>query len=140
MTGLTIGKLAKLCRVSVDTVRYYERVGVLLRPERTASGYRVYAGQSVQRLQFVRRAQSLGFTLGEIKELLALHRVEVADCGDVKRRTEKKISEIKQRIGDLQAMQRALEKLAAACKGKGARLEECNILEYFYGEDGCASH
>ncbi|MDX2094657.1 MAG: heavy metal-responsive transcriptional regulator [Alphaproteobacteria bacterium] len=140
MTGLTIGKLAKICAVSTDTVRYYERVGVLLRPERTAAGYRVYARQSVQRLQFIRRAQSLGFTLEEIKELLTLHRLETTDCGDIKQRTEKKIDEIKQRIGDLRAMQRALEKLAAACKGKGAQLEECNILEYLYGEATCASH
>lgn len=134
MSTLTIGKLAKSCDVNIDTVRYYERMGLLMPLDRTASGYRVYDPSSIKNLKFVRRAQSLGLTLEEIKELLELHHTQEADCADVKQRVQDKILQIQQRMDDLQTMKRGLEKLASACKGKGTRLKECSILEYFYGE------
>lgn len=84
MPTLTIGKLAKACDVKVDTVRYYERRELLLPLARTDSGYRIYSTESIQRLDFILKAQSLGFTLKEIKELLELSENPETDCADVR--------------------------------------------------------
>lgn len=135
MSTLTIGKLAKACDVTVDTVRYYERMGLILPLDRTESGYRVYSSDSVKQLRFVRKAQSLGFTLEEIKELLALSEIPEKDCGDVRDKAQHKITEIDARISDLLAVKEALGELATFCPGKGKPLSECNILKHFYGDE-----
>lgn len=134
MSTLTIGKLAKACEVKVDTVRYYERLGLVLPLERTESGYRVYSPDSVKRLRFVRKAQSLGFTLEEIKELLELSEMPEADCADVRDKASKKIEEVEKRITDLITIKESLGELAEFCPGKGKPLSECNILKHFYGD------
>ena len=134
MSMLTIGKLAKACGVKTDTVRYYERLGLLVPVERSESGYRKYSQESIKRLNFVRRAQGLGFTLEEIKELMELSSIPEADCADVCERAQKKITDIEQRMSDLAAMKSALTELAEFCPGKGKPLSECNILNHFYGE------
>jgi MerR family mercuric resistance operon transcriptional regulator len=87
----------------------------------------------VKRLRFVRKAQSLGFTLGEIKSLLELSETPEKDCGDVREKAQEKITEIEGRIADLKRMKKALNKLADFCPGKGRPLSECNILQHFYG-------
>lgn len=135
MSTLTIGKLAKTCDVKVDTVRYYERKGLLLPLERTESGYRVYSADSVKRLRFVRKAQSLGFTLEEIKELLSLSDQPEADCADVREKAKGKIIEIEKRIADLISIKESLGELSEYCLGKGKPLVECSILKHFYGEE-----
>lgn len=135
MPTLTIGKLAKACDVKIDTVRYYERMGLVLPIERSESGYRHYSPESVKQLHFVRRAQSLGFTLEEIKELLELSDTPEADCGDVQSRARTKISEVEVKIADLTKIKGSLEKMADFCPGKGKPLAECNILQHFYGEE-----
>jgi len=132
---LTIGKLAKICGVKADTVRYYERLGLLVPLERSESGYRKYGQESVKRLNFVRRAQSLGFTLEEIKELLELNQIPEADCADVQNYAEQKIAEIEKRITDLETMKSGLKELSEFCPGQGVPLSECSILNYFYKED-----
>lgn len=134
MSGLTIGKLAKACGVKTDTVRYYERLGLLAPVERSESGYRKYGTDNVKHLNFVRRAQGLGFTLEEIRELLELSEKPEADCGDVRERARGKITDIERRIADLAAMKTALSELAEFCPGEGKPLSECNILNHFYGE------
>ena len=135
MTTLTIGKLAKLGAVKIDTIRYYGRMGLLLPLGRSASGYRIYNEESIKQLRFIRKAQSLGFMLEEIKELLSLSESDQADCGDIRDRTILKISDIDKKITDLSRMKSALANLSVYCPGKGKPLSECGILNHFY-EDG----
>lgn len=126
--GLFMGEVAKQAGVNRETIRYYERIGLLPRPSRTASGYRVYPHEVVVRAQFVKRAQELGFSLKEISELLSLRVDPHTHCGDVKRRAEVKIEDIQEKVQDLQRMKKALAKLVASCSGRGAT-SRCPILE-----------
>jgi MerR family transcriptional regulator, copper efflux regulator len=125
MEALGIGQLAKRGGVRVDTVRYYERNGLLTARSRLASGYRRYGEIEVARLRFIRRAQALGFTLKEIKELLALSAQR--DVGRVKRSAQAKLKDVQARIAALQRVRDGLETLVAACPGHG-RAADCPIL------------
>jgi MerR family transcriptional regulator, copper efflux regulator len=124
---LTIGLVARRAGVGVETVRFYERRGLIEEPPRRLSGYREYDGEVVSRLGFIRRAKDLGFTLKEIKELLSLRRDPSTPAADVKRRAEAKIADIQARIRTLQRMKKALEKLTSACCGR-ATGAECPLL------------
>ena len=128
MEILTIGQLAKNAQVNVETVRYYERRGLLPKPPRRESGYREYPLDAVARLQFIKRAKELGFSLKEILELFSLRIDPHTTCGDVKKRAEHKIADIEERIRILQGMKKALAKLAGQCKGRGPTTE-CPILD-----------
>jgi MerR family copper efflux transcriptional regulator len=128
MTTLTIGQVARQADVGVETVRFYERRGLLEEPPRRRSGYREYGEDAVTRLRFIRRAKQLGFTLKEIKELLALRRDPSTPGADVKRRAEDKIADIDLKIRSLQRMKKALVKLTAACSGHGTSAE-CLLLD-----------
>ncbi len=128
MEGLTIGRLAREGQVNVETIRYYERRGLLPRPPRQPSGYRMFPPSAVQVLRFVKTAQVLGFSLKEIKELLALRIQPGRSCADVRGRAGRKIGEIDQKIRTLQSMRKALVRLAAACSGRGS-ISDCPILE-----------
>ena len=125
---LTIGKVARSAGLAIDTVRYYEREGLLEKPARTASGYRHYTTDAIARLRFIRQAKELGFTLSEIRELLTLRVAPGKSCADVKARAETKIADVEQRIAQLNRMKRALAKLATACSGRGPT-SACPILE-----------
>lgn len=127
---LTIGKLARAGGLAVDTVRYYERVGLLAKPARSASGYRQYPLEAVVRLQFIRQAKELGFTLAEIRELLALRLGPGNSCAEVRARVRAKIADIEHRLGRLEAIKRTLARLAASCPGRGP-LAKCPILDAF---------
>jgi len=127
-SGLTIGKVAHRAGLAIDTVRYYEREGLLEKPGRTTSGYRNYTTDAVVRLRFIRQAKDLGFSLSEIKELLALRVTPGKSCADVKARAEAKIADVEQRIAQLNRMKRALVKLASACSGR-TPTSTCPILE-----------
>ena len=127
MKQLTIGKLAQAVGVSTDTIRFYERCGLILSPARTAANYRLYREKDIQRLKFIKRAKALGFTLNEIKELLSLHHDPQATKEEVKLLTEEKIEDIKNRIADFQRILVTLEQLAAACDGHGPA-DDCPIL------------
>ncbi len=128
MKRLTIGRVAGQAGVGVETVRFYERQGLLEEPPRRQSGYREYGEDTVARLRFIRGAKQLGFTLKEIKELLALRHDPSAPCSDLKQRAEAKITDIEIKIRSLQKMKKALVKLAAACSGQGTSAE-CPLLE-----------
>ena len=128
MNALTIGQLAKQADVGVETVRFYERQGLLEEPDRRASGYRQYDEGVVRRLQFIRRAKELGFTLKEIRDLLSLRVDPTTTCADVKQRAESKLTDIEQKIRTLQRMKRALVKVTNSCSGSGPT-SECPILE-----------
>ncbi len=126
--ALTIGQVATAANVNIQTIRYYERRGMVAAPRRTASGYRQYARDAVSRLRFIKHAQELGFSLKEIQELLGLQVRHGAACDAVARKTRDKIALVLQRIRDLQRMKRTLERLAAACAARRPT-DECPILE-----------
>ncbi len=126
--GLRIGKLARAAGVNTQTLRYYERRRLLRGPERDPNGYRRYDGDAVRVVRFVKHAQALGFSLAEIKQLLALRVDPRRSCGDVKRRAEAKLVDIEQRIRGLRAMKKTLTRFIAACSGRGPT-SECPILE-----------
>lgn len=127
MSPLKSGDLAKKSNVNTETLRYYEKEGLLPEPERTESGYRLYADEDVKRVRFIKRAQELGFSLKEIKELLALKLDASQSASEVKRLTEQKIQDIDRKILNLQAMKTILEDLADACSGEGS-VDHCPIL------------
>jgi MerR family transcriptional regulator, copper efflux regulator len=125
--AITIGTLADQGGVNLETIRYYERKGLLQRPPRTAAGYRQFPPNAVNRIRFIKRAQGLGFTLAEVKELLALRVDPEKSCHDVEARAREKIADIEQRIQNLTAMHRVLGRLVAAC-ADGTHSHECPIL------------
>src|SRR5437867_6352731 len=125
---LTSGQVATAADVNVQTIRYYERRGLVATPRRTASGYRQYTDDAVARLRFIKHAQELGFSLQEIQELLGLRVRHGAACDAVERKTRQKIEVVQQKIRDFQRMKRTLERLAAACAVRRPTAE-CPILE-----------
>lgn len=129
----TIGAIALQAGIGIDTIRYYERAGLLPEPRRRASGYRDYGPDTVERLRFIRRAKDLGFTLDEIRELLALSNDRERGVESVKRRAETRLGEVERRIRELQRVKRGLRQLIDACPGQGA-LERCPILRALGGE------
>jgi MerR family copper efflux transcriptional regulator len=124
---LTIGAVAKRVGVAIDTIRYYEREGLLPEPQRRASGYRSYGEGAIAQLRFIRRAKHLGFTLEEIRELLALSADRQRGVKAVKKRAQQRLAAIEQRILELQRVRDGLAQLVASCPGHGAP-EECPIL------------
>lgn len=134
MEGLTTAKLAKEGGVNVETIRYYERHGLLPKAPRTASGYRQFSKDHAIRLRFIRRAQELGFTLREVKELLAIRVRPASSCADVRRKAEAKIADVDQRIRHLQAIREALIEMTATCAGRGP-VTNCSILEALNGRE-----
>src|SRR6516165_3864629 len=134
MKLLTIGQVAKRAGIGVETVRFYEREGLLEEPRRRPSGYRQFDEGIVARMRFIRRAKELGFTLHEIKELLSLKLDPSTTCSDVKKRAEAKIADIEAKIDSLARMRQALVKLTKACKGQGTT-SACPILDALDGEE-----
>ncbi len=127
---LTIGKLAKASSVNVETIRFYERKGILKQPKKHGA-FRYYPEDYVVKIQFIKRSQELGFTLKEAKELLDLRIKNQAKCSDVLEKTEDKISEINQKIKDLKNMKKSLEGLANCCEDRSLPISECPILDCF---------
>ena len=126
MDSIGIGTLAKRAGGSIDTVRYYERDGLLSPKSRLASGYRRYSELEVARLRFIRRAQGLGFSLKEVKELLALSKQR--DVARVRRTAQEKLADVEERIASLERVRKALANLIAACPGHG-KAADCPILK-----------
>jgi MerR family mercuric resistance operon transcriptional regulator len=132
--GLSIGEVAKRAAVHVETLRYYERRGLVARPPRSGSNYRRYPQEAVRRIRFVKRAQDLGFSLKEIEELLSLRAAPKARCADVRGRAEAKIADIEVKILTLRRMKKALATLVAECEGQRP-VSECPILESLGAEE-----
>lgn len=128
MKKLRISELAKKAKVNIETIRYYERRGLIPEPPRSESGYRQYSEETVERIKFIKSAQELGFSLKEILELLSLRLDPNTTCREIKERAEAKISEIEEKIGVLQRMKKALMKLIETCNGEGP-ISECPILD-----------
>ncbi len=128
MSDLTSGQLAEGAGVGIETIRYYERQGLLPSPARSRSGYRRFPAEAVDRLRFIRQAQHLGFSLKEIQELLCLRIDPEASCSEVCQRAQAKIGEIEERLRGLQRMRDVLRRLVEACGGRGPTTA-CPILE-----------
>lgn len=124
---MKIGELAQRADVGIDTVRYYEKEGLLPKAQRLASGYRVYDQQDVRRLRFVKRAKGLGFTLPQIRELLALSNHRDDDMATIKAAATEKLADVRAKLAELDRIRGALETLVASCPGHGA-LGQCPIL------------
>ena len=118
-SNMTIGAVAKRAGIGIDTIRYYERERLLPPPRRRASGYREYDAPAVDRLRFIRHAKQLGFTLDEIRELLALSSDHAHGVSGVKHRAQARLVAIEQRIHELQRVRRGLKKLIDECPGHG---------------------
>ena len=126
--GLKIGDVAERGGVNLQTIRYYEREGLLPEPPRLASGYRLFPEAAVRRVRFIKRAQELGFSLAETRELLSLRENADAGAQDMRERARAKVADIEEKIRTLRAMKKALNALAESCPGCGP-LSECPILD-----------
>lgn len=126
--GLTISGFAREAGVSVETVRYYERRGLVPKPPRTPSGYRKYPPGAARRIRFILHAKELGFTLKEIGELLSLRVSPDTPCAEIKKRARAKIQDIEGRLDSLVRMKSTLERLERRCRSAGP-VSECPILE-----------
>ncbi len=128
MSLLTIGHIAKRSGVTVETIRFYEKQGLLAEPERSASGYRQYPEDTIKRVRFIQRAKYVGFTLKDIAELLTLRREPGSSCADVKLHASRKIDEVDRKLEELQRIRKALVSMVLKCSGSGG-LDQCPILE-----------
>ena len=115
---MTIGELAVQTGVNVQTVRYYERRGIVVAARRSRSGYRVYGEDDVKRIRFIKQAQQLGFSLNEISDLLSLRVEQRRSCATVERRARARIADVERKIDELRRIQLVLEQLAAACSSE----------------------
>ena len=131
---LRTSEVAAQAGVNVQTLRYYERRGILEAPRRGSSGYRDYPRETVRIVRFIKRAQELGFTLMEIEELLRLRQDQTATCAEVRKAASSKIENIDQKIKSLQSMSRALHLLVKSCRSNGTT-RECPILESIEQKD-----
>jgi MerR family Zn(II)-responsive transcriptional regulator of zntA len=127
----TIGKLARIADVSSDTLRYYEREGLIEPAGKSPAGYRLYDQDSARRLRFIKQAQHCGFTLAEIRELLVLRRRDAACCGDVRKRAIEKKRQLESKIRSMRAMSKSLDRLIADCVDETQPVDECAILAAF---------
>jgi len=126
--ALRIGDLARQTDTRVVTIRYYEKIGLLAPRSRSAGNYRTYGQPELDRLRFIRRCRTLGFSLDQVRELLALSAEAEQPCGDVDRLTAGHLAEVERKIADLTALANELRRIAASCQGTG-RIADCRIVE-----------
>lgn len=127
---LTIGKLAERSGISTDTLRYYEKMGLIKAASRSEAGYRIYSDDAERILQFIKGAKTLNFTLEEIRQLLTLNRSDKATCAEVLKHTTGKIAEAEQKIRELKEVKKALLVLTKECPGDDTSSADCPILDY----------
>jgi len=128
--SLTIGKLAQATGVNLETVRYYERIGLMPRPARTTGGYRSYEPDHVRRLKFIRRSRELGFSLDEVRGLLRLVDGHRYTCGQIHDITIRHAGDIRRKIADLRRLERVLIAMAARCEG--GQVPKCPIVDALF--------
>lgn len=132
MQTMNIGRLAALAAVNIDTIRYYERQGLLPPAARSASGYRKYSSSDLERLRFILRSKELGFTLAEIGDLLSLTSDRATDMRGVRRKAEERLEQVEGKIAELKRVRRGLKQLIESCPGKG-ELMSCPIVAALSG-------
>ncbi|MEN8376660.1 MAG: MerR family transcriptional regulator [Gemmatimonadota bacterium] len=133
---MMIGALADAAGVNVQTIRYYERRGILAKPSRTASGYRIYQRAAADRVRFIKRAQELGFSLAEVESLLELRAANAASCDAASSSAREKLADVASKIDHLERLRRVLSDFVEACELREPSAE-CPILEAL-GEDADA--
>ena len=131
MEKLSIGELARQANVNIETIRYYERRGLISEPPRNKSGHRQYSREAVRRTDFIKRCQALGFSLKEIEEILELRITSESTCADMKSRVNEKLIDVDKKINELTRIRDALSHLQKKCTGKGP-IGNCPILEELY--------
>lgn len=136
-TRMTIGALGEATGVGPDTIRYYERIGLLPAPARTAAGYRTYEREHLRRLNFIRRGRELGLPIEEVRELLSLAGDRLRPCARVDRLVQEHLHELDHRIAGLVQLRAALHELADRCRG-GGKVAECGILEALQSDQSLA--
>lgn len=134
LKDLTIGKVAKESGVGVETVRFYEREGLIRQPKRRDHGFRTYDKDDPTKIRFIKRAQEIGFTLKEIKGLLDLQATSKSMCGDVKKRADEKIIEVQGKISDLKKMLRSLKEISNCCARGKTTNDVCSVTDCFGGK------
>lgn len=130
MEKLTISKIAEMAGVGIETVRFYQRKD-LLREPKAVGAFRIYSPEDAQKIIFIKRAQDLGFTLNEVKELLELNTKSRVTCSTVKLKTEAKIKEIEEKITDLNRMKKSLTQLSCACDENQDQIKQYKVQECF---------
>jgi DNA-binding transcriptional MerR regulator len=135
MTTLTIGRLARASDVKIDTIRYYERQGLVTPEARTEAGYRLYGLDSLRRVMFIRKAQGLGFSLTEIAQLLYFGGSQDATKANVLGLTAQKIAEHQEKIMELEELQHTLAQVAELCDGDDSPAHDCPILHFLYPDE-----
>ena len=128
--ALAIGALSRRSGVNIETIRFYERIGILPKPPRTQGGHRVYSRDHLKRLSFVRRSRELGFTLDEVRGLLELVDGGRYTCAEVKTITLNHLADIRRKIADLRRLERTLSDMAGKCKG--GRVPECPVIDVLF--------
>jgi MerR family mercuric resistance operon transcriptional regulator len=128
--GLSIGTLSQQSGVNIETIRYYEKIGVMPEPERTAGGYRVYGPEHVKRLHFVRRGRELGFSLDELRGLLLVVDGHRYTCAEVHALTIEHLKDIRQKIADLKRLERVMSDMAASCSRD--QIPECPVIDALF--------
>lgn len=131
--ALTIGAISRATGINIETIRYYERIGLLPAPPRTRGNYRAYTAAEQKKLNFVRRTRNLGFTIDEIRGLLRLSDERDADCCEVTEIAQNHLTETERKIADLQALADELRSLITSCAG-GVSITDCRIIEAFSHE------
>ncbi|MGQ0809939.1 MAG: MerR family transcriptional regulator [Nitrospiraceae bacterium] len=137
LSAFTIGSLAKAAGVGLETVRFYERKGLISRPVRPTKAYREYSPAHVKEIRFIKRAQDLGFSLKEIQELLNLNGSSRATCTDIRLKVDHKLKEIEMKLHDLKRMKRTLQKVSHACGVSKQAVSQCPVTECFDDDWQC---
>lgn len=127
MREFTIGQLSRLAEVNIETIRYYEKIGIMPNPPRNSSGYRIYSAPHLERLSFVRRSRELGFSQPEVRKLLTLVDEHTYTCAEVKEMTARQLSNVRDRIKDLRKLEKVLSTMVGKCDG--GDIPECPIVD-----------
>jgi MerR family mercuric resistance operon transcriptional regulator len=133
ITTYKIGEVARRANVNKETVRYYEKRDLIPTPDRRRSGYRIFTHRHIDQIKFIKRAQELGFTLSEIKELLELRLDEDTSCSEIKEEAQQKYQDVSEKIADLKRIKQSLLELIDSCAGEGPK-EDCPILGALEGD------
>ncbi|MFN3973305.1 MAG: MerR family transcriptional regulator [Gemmobacter sp.] len=131
-SGLSRGELARATGSNIETIRYYEKTGLLPDPPRTGAGYRVYSSAHALRLRFILRARELGFSMDDIRGLLGLGDGAAPTCSEVKDRTERHLADVRAKIADLKRIEAVLAETAAQCSGE--QVPQCPVLRTLAGD------
>ncbi|MGH9808687.1 MAG: MerR family transcriptional regulator [Terriglobia bacterium] len=138
MPDLAIGALAKRSGVNIETIRYYEKIGVMPKPARSSGGYRLYTSDHLKRLTFIRRGRELGFSLDELRDLLRLVDGHAYTCAEVRALTLEHVGAIRRKIADLRRLERVMSSVASQCSGR--KVPDCPIIDALFQPIGNGEH